>query len=54
MGIICAQGHTAPNSRSVGEVPDKTKRGQQALANLVKSEIARWTPIIRAANIKGE
>ena len=37
-----------------GEVPDKTKRGQQALANLVKSEIARWTPIIRAANIKGE
>src|SRR5262252_505065 len=37
-----------------GEVPDKTKRGQQALANRVKSEIARWTPIIRAANIKGE
>jgi tripartite-type tricarboxylate transporter receptor subunit TctC len=37
-----------------GEVPEKTKRGQQALAELVKSEIARWTPIIRAANIKGE
>jgi tripartite-type tricarboxylate transporter receptor subunit TctC len=37
-----------------GEVPDKTKRGQQALGNLVKSEIARWSPIIRAANIKGE
>jgi len=37
-----------------GEVPDKTKRGQRAFAKLVKSEIARWTPIIRAANIKGE
>jgi tripartite-type tricarboxylate transporter receptor subunit TctC len=37
-----------------GEVPDKMKRGRQALANLVKSEIARWTPIIRAATVKGE
>jgi tripartite-type tricarboxylate transporter receptor subunit TctC len=37
-----------------GEVPDEMKRGQQALATLVKSEITRWTPIIRAANIKGE
>jgi tripartite-type tricarboxylate transporter receptor subunit TctC len=48
-----------PNTRNRllelgGEVPDKTKRGQQALAKLVKTEIARWTPIIRAANIKGE
>ena len=33
-------------------IPDKTQRGQQPLAVLVKSEIARWTPIIRAANIK--
>jgi len=32
----------------------REKRGQQALATLVKSEIARWTPIIKAANIKGE
>ena len=30
-------------------LPDKTGRGQQALAALVKSEIARWTPIIKAA-----
>ncbi len=32
----------------------KAKRGQQALATTVKSEIARWTPIIKAANIKAE
>ena len=31
------------------EIPGKTERGQQALAALVKSEIARWTPIIKAA-----
>ena len=36
------------------EVPSKAKRGQQPLAALVKSEIARWTPIIKAANIKAE
>jgi tripartite-type tricarboxylate transporter receptor subunit TctC len=30
-------------------LPAKTGRGQQALAALVKSEIARWTPIIKAA-----
>jgi tripartite-type tricarboxylate transporter receptor subunit TctC len=30
-------------------LPGKTGRGQQALAALVKSEIARWTPIIKAA-----
>jgi tripartite-type tricarboxylate transporter receptor subunit TctC len=32
----------------------REKRGQQALAALVKSEIARWMPIIKAANLKGE
>jgi tripartite-type tricarboxylate transporter receptor subunit TctC len=37
-----------------GDIPDKTKRGQQALAMLVKSDIARWTPIIQAANVKLE
>ena len=37
-----------------GDIPDKSKRGQQALAKLVKSDIARWTPIIRAANVKLE
>jgi putative tricarboxylic transport membrane protein len=30
-------------------LPDKNGRTQQALQNLVKSEIARWTPIIQAA-----
>ena len=34
-----------------GIVPDKARRGQQALATLVKDEIARWAPIIKAANI---
>ena len=29
----------------------KEKRGQQPLAALVKSEIARWTPIIKSANL---
>jgi tripartite-type tricarboxylate transporter receptor subunit TctC len=34
------------------EIPAKSKRGPQALAALVTSEIARWTPIIKAASIK--
>src|SRR6202140_3880099 len=36
------------------DIPDKTKRGQQPLTALVKSEIARWTPIINAATVKAE
>src|SRR5215475_8322367 len=36
------------------DIPDNTMQGQQPLAALVRSEIARWTPIIKAANIKGE
>ena len=41
--------------REVGNnIPDKASRGQQALRALVKREIARWTPIIRAANVKAE
>jgi tripartite-type tricarboxylate transporter receptor subunit TctC len=32
------------------DIPEKSKRGQQRLGALVKSEIARWTPIIKAAN----
>jgi hypothetical protein len=36
------------------DIPPKATRGRQALGALVKSEIARWTPIIKAANIKGE
>jgi tripartite-type tricarboxylate transporter receptor subunit TctC len=35
-----------------GVIPDKTKRGPQALATLVKDEIARWAPIIKAADLK--
>ncbi|HEV2955801.1 MAG TPA: tripartite tricarboxylate transporter substrate-binding protein [Xanthobacteraceae bacterium] len=35
-----------------GVVPDKSRRGQQALATLVKDEIARWGPIIKAADLK--
>jgi tripartite-type tricarboxylate transporter receptor subunit TctC len=34
------------------DIPEKERRGQQALATLVKSEIARWTPVIKAANIR--
>jgi len=37
-----------------GDIPGKAQRGQQPLAALVRSEIARWTPIIKAANIKVE
>jgi hypothetical protein len=35
-------------------VPAKARRGRAPLAALVKSEIARWTPIIKAASVKGE
>jgi tripartite-type tricarboxylate transporter receptor subunit TctC len=34
------------------DIPDKAQRGQQPLATLVQSEIARWVPIIKDANIK--
>jgi tripartite-type tricarboxylate transporter receptor subunit TctC len=36
------------------EIPDAAWRGQQALAALVKDEIARWTPIIKAAAVNAE
>src|SRR5262245_21081846 len=32
------------------DIPAKTERGQAPLAALVKSEIARWTPIIKSAS----
>jgi tripartite-type tricarboxylate transporter receptor subunit TctC len=35
-----------------GVIPDKSRRGQQPLATLVKGEIARWGPIIKAANLQ--
>jgi len=33
------------------DIPDKERRGQQALAELVKSEIARWSQIIKSAGL---
>ena len=37
-----------------GEIPDTEARGPQALARIVKSDIARWAPIIKAANVRAE
>jgi tripartite-type tricarboxylate transporter receptor subunit TctC len=37
-----------------GDIPDKSNRGPQPFLALVKSEIARWTPIIKAAQVKVE
>jgi tripartite-type tricarboxylate transporter receptor subunit TctC len=34
------------------DIPAKSRQGQRELAALVKSEIARWSPIIRAASNK--
>jgi tripartite-type tricarboxylate transporter receptor subunit TctC len=34
------------------DIPDKSKRGPVPFHALVKSEIARWSPIIKAANVK--
>jgi len=34
-------------------LPDKPKRGPQPLAALVKSEIERWTKVIKAAGVQG-
>ena len=36
------------------DVPEKSRRGQQALRVLLKNEIVRWTAIIQAANVKAE
>ena len=33
------------------DIPEKARRGQQAFLALVKSEIARWSPIIKATGI---
>jgi tripartite-type tricarboxylate transporter receptor subunit TctC len=32
------------------DVPEKARRGQQALAAILKNEIVRWVPVIKAAN----
>jgi tripartite-type tricarboxylate transporter receptor subunit TctC len=36
------------------DVPEKARRGQASLGALVKNEMARWTSIIKVANIKLE
>jgi tripartite-type tricarboxylate transporter receptor subunit TctC len=36
------------------DIPAKEQRGPAPLAAFVKSEIARWTPVIKAANIQAE
>jgi tripartite-type tricarboxylate transporter receptor subunit TctC len=35
-------------------VPSRAERGQEQLSKLVQTEVARWTPIIKAANVKLE
>jgi tripartite-type tricarboxylate transporter receptor subunit TctC len=37
-----------------GEIPDKEARGPQTLARMVKSDIDRWAPIMKSANIRTE
>jgi tripartite-type tricarboxylate transporter receptor subunit TctC len=45
--------NTRKRLRELGsDIPDKANRGPHSLAALVKSEIAKWTPIINSANIK--
>jgi tripartite-type tricarboxylate transporter receptor subunit TctC len=36
------------------ELPDRPRRGPQVLRSLLKDEIARWTPVIRAVGAKVE
>jgi tripartite-type tricarboxylate transporter receptor subunit TctC len=36
------------------DIPAKSARGPQQLAALVKSEIVRWTPIIKATSVKAQ
>jgi tripartite-type tricarboxylate transporter receptor subunit TctC len=36
------------------DLPNKERRGPQALAELVRSEIAKWTPIIKEAGVQAE
>ena len=35
-----------------GDIPDKANRGPAPFLALVKGEIARWSPIIKAADVK--
>jgi tripartite-type tricarboxylate transporter receptor subunit TctC len=35
-----------------GDIPDEANRGPAPFLALVKNEIARWSPIIKAADVK--
>ncbi len=36
-----------------GDIPDKAGRSPEALQKLVESEVARWTPVLKAAGVVG-
>ena len=42
-------GRRALAATSGGTIPDKQGRTPEALQKLVESEVARWTPILKAA-----
>jgi tripartite-type tricarboxylate transporter receptor subunit TctC len=37
-----------------GVIPDKKDRGPDPLQKLVESEVARWTPVLKAAGVVGQ
>jgi tripartite-type tricarboxylate transporter receptor subunit TctC len=37
-----------------GIIPEGADRGPQALQKLVESEVARWTPVLKAAGVVGQ
>jgi tripartite-type tricarboxylate transporter receptor subunit TctC len=37
-----------------GVIPDKSGRGSEPLQKLVESEVARWTPVLKAAGVVGQ
>jgi tripartite-type tricarboxylate transporter receptor subunit TctC len=37
-----------------GVIPDKKGRGPESLQKLVESEVARWTPVLKAAGVVGQ
>ncbi|HEX2726471.1 MAG TPA: tripartite tricarboxylate transporter substrate-binding protein [Beijerinckiaceae bacterium] len=37
-----------------GVIPDKNGRGPEPLQKLVESEVARWTPVLKAAGVVGQ
>ena len=37
-----------------GVIPEGAARGPQALQKLVESEVARWTPVLKAAGVTAQ